>query len=115
MAILLVARRWTAQYEWWAHRQLAALAGLDAGVADAIASRRRPELDGNADAVYQFAVELLDSGRVTDSSWHHVVDRWSERGAMDLIAVLGYYTLVAFTLNVDRHPVPGGEEPLGAA
>jgi hypothetical protein len=32
---------------------------------------------------------------------------------MDLIAVVGYYTLVAFTLNVDQHPVPGGEEPLG--
>ena len=70
------------------------------------------------------AIDLLPSDRgrplwealgVTDSSWHHVVDRWSERGAMDLIAVLGYYTLVAFTLNVDRHPVPGGEEPLGAA
>jgi 4-carboxymuconolactone decarboxylase len=114
MAILVVARRWTAQFEWYAHRQMAEAAGLSPAVADAIASGRRPDLDDDAEAVYGFAAELLDRGAVSDSTWAPVVDRWGQRGAMDLIALVGYYTLVSFTLNVDRYPVPGDDEPLGA-
>jgi 4-carboxymuconolactone decarboxylase len=40
-------------------------------------------------------------------------DRFGDQGVMDLIAVNGYYTLVAMVLNVDRTPVPGGN-PLPA-
>jgi 4-carboxymuconolactone decarboxylase len=112
MAILLVARRWTAQFEWYAHRQLAEAAGLASDIADAVATGRRPRLDDDAEAVYDFAAELLDRGGVADSTWDRVVARWGQQGAMDLIALVGYYTLVSFTLNVDRYPVPGDDEPL---
>src|SRR5262249_1842368 len=42
LVILVVARFWSAQYEWYAHRQHAAKAGLDPSVADAIARGDRP-------------------------------------------------------------------------
>src|SRR5471030_1307726 len=42
LAILVVARYWTAQYEWYAHRQLAITAGLDASIADEIGQGKRP-------------------------------------------------------------------------
>ncbi len=112
MAILLTARRWVAQFEWFAHRQLAEAAGLDPAVADAIKAGERPALDPDGAAVYDFATELLDAGQVADATWDAVVARWGKPGAMDLIAAVGYYTLVSFTLNVDRYPVPGGEVPL---
>ena len=113
MAILLTARHWIAQFEWYAHRQLAEAAGLDPAVSDAIKAGERPALDRDAAAVYDFATELLAGGQVSDATWDAVVDRWGKPGAMDLIAAVGYYTLVSFTLNVDRYPVPGGEVPLG--
>jgi 4-carboxymuconolactone decarboxylase len=113
MAILLTGRRWVAQYEWYAHRRLAEAAGLDPAVIDAIAAGERPEMAPDAAAVFDFATELLDRGEVTDPSWDAVVERWGKQGAMDLIAAVGYYTLVSFTLNVDRYPVPGGATPLG--
>jgi 4-carboxymuconolactone decarboxylase len=113
LAILLTARRWTAQFEWHAHRQIAIDAGLDPAVADAIAGGVRPDLDEDAAAVHDFAQQLLDAGHVTDAAWDAVVRRWGTRGAIDLVGVVGYYSLVAFVLNVDRYPAPGGEDPLG--
>jgi 4-carboxymuconolactone decarboxylase len=113
LAIILTARRWTAQFEWFAHRQMAVDAGLDPAVADAIAVGEVPALDAEATAVYEFATQLLETGEVTDAVFDAVTTRWGEAGAADLIGAVGYYTLVSFVLNVDRYPVPGGDRPLG--
>jgi len=114
MAIIVTARRWTAQFEWHVHRQMAIDAGLDPRVADAIARDERPEFGDDADAaaVYDFAAALLAEGNVGDDVWDAVVGRWGKPGAIDLVAAVGYYTLVSFVLNVDRYPPPEGEEPL---
>lgn len=112
MAIIMTARRWTAQFEWHAHRQMALDAGLPPAVADAIARGERPELDDDGDAVYEFASQLLDVGSVTDDAWAAVVTRWGKAGGIDLVAAVGYYCMVSFILNVDRYPPPPGEAPL---
>jgi 4-carboxymuconolactone decarboxylase len=112
MAILVVARRWTAQFEFAAHRQLAISAGLDPSHADAIAEGRRPTLDADGSAVYEFARQLLIEGNVSDDVFDAVVTRWGKIGAIDLIGVVGYYTLVSFVLNVDRFPPPQGAQLL---
>lgn len=113
MAIIMTARRWTAQFEWYAHRQMALDAGLDPAVADAIARGERPDLDADGAAVYDFASGLLEEGRVGDDVWAAVVERWGKEGALELISAVGYYCLISFILNVDRYPVPGGDLPLG--
>jgi 4-carboxymuconolactone decarboxylase len=112
MAIIMTARRWTAQYEWYAHRRLALEAGLDPSIADAIAVGARPVLDDEQTAVYEFTEQLLDRGDVTNEAFRAVADRWGKEGAIDLIGAVGYYTLVSFVLNVDRYPLPEGEAPL---
>jgi 4-carboxymuconolactone decarboxylase len=112
MAIIMVARRWTAQFEWYAHRQMALDAGLDPSVADAIAEGRSPDLDPDGAAVYRFVSELLDRAAVSDEAWEAVVSRWGRTGAIDLIGATGYYTLVSMILNVDRYPLPEGVAPL---
>jgi 4-carboxymuconolactone decarboxylase len=112
MAIILTARRWSAQFEWHVHRQMAIDAGLDPAVTDAIAAGTRPVLDADGIAVYEFASQLLEAGAVTDEAWDAVVTRWGKRGAIDLIATVGYYCFVSFILNVDRYPPPEGEAPL---
>jgi 4-carboxymuconolactone decarboxylase len=112
LAIILVARRYSAQFEWYVHRQLAVEAGLDPAVPDAIAIGETPELDADGLAVYGFVTELLDGGDVSDQAFDRVVSRWGKRGAVDLMGLVGYYTLVSFALNVDRYPVPGPDPPL---
>jgi 4-carboxymuconolactone decarboxylase len=116
IAILLTARHWTAQFEWYAHRKLALEAGLPAAICDAIAENQRPAGMGAPEtAVYDFAASLLAKGNVDDAAFDAVVTLWGEAGAADIIGTVGYYTTVSFFLNVDGFPVPGGGEPLKPA
>ena len=111
-AIVLTGRYWNAQYEFYAHRRLALEAGLDAVILDAIAAGQRPaKLSDDEATVYNFASELLGSGQVSDASYARVKDRFGERGVMDLVGAVGYYSLVSMVLNVDRVPLPAGVEP----
>jgi 4-carboxymuconolactone decarboxylase len=115
LAILLTARHWTAQYEWYAHRQLAMKAGLSADIADAIAQGKRPAAMGPEETVvYDFCHDVLETGQAGDASFKAVVGKFGERGAIDLIGVMGYYSLVSMVLNVDRVPIPDGTTPLAS-
>jgi len=116
LAILLTARHWTAQYEWYAHRRLAMQAGLSSDIADAIAQGKRPAAMGPEETiVYNFCHEVLETGQASDASFKAAVDKFGERGAVDLIGAMGYYGLVALVLNVDRVPIPeGGKPPLAS-
>jgi 4-carboxymuconolactone decarboxylase len=108
-AILITARQWGAQYEWHAHHRLALQAGLNPAIADAVARGQRPGgMSAEEEAIYDFSTELHANRQVSDATFKAVADRFGEQGVMDLIAVNGYYTLIAMVLNVDRTPVPGG-------
>jgi len=112
LAIIVTARRWTSQYEWFAHHRLALEAGLDPTVAEDIAQGRRPSKMSDDEAiVHDFSRELHETQGVSDATYKRALDRFGERGVMDLIAVNGYYVLVSMTLNVDRTPLPGGAQP----
>jgi 4-carboxymuconolactone decarboxylase len=112
LAILVTAREWTAQFEWYAHHALAMKAGLPPAIADAIARGERPEgMDADQRAVYDFSTELHRERSVSDAAYAAVVERFGERGVVDLIAACGYYVAVAMTLNVSRVPLPDGVAP----
>jgi 4-carboxymuconolactone decarboxylase len=112
MAILITGRFWGAQFEFWAHRRLAREAGLADAIIDAIAEGRRPSpMSDEERIVYEFCTELYYHKAIADQTFKEVVDRFGEQGVIDLIAAAGYYSLVSMVLNVDRHPLPAGEEP----
>ncbi len=109
LAIIVTARYWTANYEWHAHCRLALDAGLDPAKAKDVAENRRPaNMDEDEAIVYDFSHELHATKGVSDANFKRVVDRFGERGAFDLIAVNGYYSLVSMILNVDKTPLPEG-------
>ena len=109
LAIMVTARYWTSQYEWHAHCKLALAAGLDPAKAKDVAENRRPEnMDEDEAVIYDFSRELHETKRVSDANFKRAVDRFGERGAFDLIAVNGYYSLVSMCLNVDNTPLPDG-------
>ena len=112
LAILCVARRWTAQFEWYAHKELALEAGLDPAVIDAVEARRRPAFANDDEtAVYDFAQELLTRHDVSDPRYAAAEAALGRAGVVELVGVLGYYTLVSMTLNVFRAPLPDGIAP----
>jgi 4-carboxymuconolactone decarboxylase len=111
MAIIITARQWTSQYEWYAHCRLALEAGLDPSIADDIARGRRPaKMDADEAIVYDFSRELHETQGVSDATYQAALGRFGERGIVDLIAVNGFYVLVSMCLNVDRTPLPAGEK-----
>jgi 4-carboxymuconolactone decarboxylase len=111
-AILITARKWTAQYEWFAHHRLAMKAGLDPAIAEDLAQGRRPaKMPADEEAIYNFCHDLHTTNQVSDASFKAVKDRFGEQGVVDLIAVSGYYVMVSMILNTDRSPMPGGAQP----
>jgi len=114
LAILITARAWDAQFEWFAHHRLALEAGLDPGVAADIAEGRRPAaLQDDEAVVYDFCTELRDTRRVGDRTLQRALQLLGEQGVVELIAVSGYYDLVSMTLNVAEVALPDGiSEPL---
>ena len=112
LAILVTARAWTAQYEWYAHYQYAVKAGLPPAVADDIAAGKRPsKMESDEAIVYDFTRELIDTKQVSDANFNAMKDKFGERGVVDLVGLVGYYHIVSMLLNVDRYPLPDGAKP----
>jgi len=109
MAILMTARHWSSQYEWYAHQRLALDAGLGPAVIDDILAGRRPSsIEADESIVYDFCTELRERRRVSDQTFEAAVDLLGEKGVVDLIGNMAYYDLVSMVLNVDRYPLPEG-------
>ncbi len=112
LAILITARKWTAQFEWFAHAPMALDGGLSADVIEAVRQNQAPSF-GKADeaAVYQFCTELYRDSRVSDATYGEAKARLGEQGVVDLVGILGYYAMVSMTLNVFEIPLPDGVTP----
>jgi len=111
--ILLVARDWTQDYEFGTHRKHGLKAGLTESIVAAIAEGRRPEdLDEELRIIWDFVTELQRSRRVSDTTYGLALQRFGEKGVVDLAGIVGYYSLLALTMNVARVPPPEGEKYL---
>lgn len=110
LAILVTARFWTAHYEWHVHKREALKAGIDPAVIDAIAARRAPPLaEPKAQAVHAYAVALHERHGVPEPVHAAALAALGEAGLVELVGLLGYYTLVAMTLNAFEIGLPEGE------
>jgi 4-carboxymuconolactone decarboxylase len=110
LAILVTARFWTAHYEWYAHKREALKAGIDPAVIDAIARRQPPVFpDAKMQLVYDYATTLHRDRRIPAPLHDAAVAALGETGVVELVGLLGYYTLVAMTLNAFEVGIPEGE------
>ena len=116
LAILVTARFWTAQYEWYAHKKLALQAGVSPAVCDAIARREQPLLpDPKAEVVYEYATTMHTDHTVSQALHDRAVELLGAAGVVESVGIIGYYTMVSMTLNGFGIGVPPGEaEELGA-
>ncbi|WP_142781746.1 carboxymuconolactone decarboxylase family protein [Agrobacterium sp. T29] len=110
LAILMVARRWTSHYEWYIHKKEALNAGLEPQIVDAIAARTAPEFqDDKARSIYLYVTELHEKHVISAETHAFAVEQLGERGVVELVGLLGYYTLVSMTLNAFEIFPPEGE------
>lgn len=109
-AILITARAWDADYEWYAHYPLALKAGLKPQVAADLALGKRPtDMADDEATVFDFLTTLRTQKRVGDGRFAKAKALLGEAGVIDLVALAGYYDLVSMTLNVAevKPPEPG--------
>jgi 4-carboxymuconolactone decarboxylase len=112
VAILVTAQRWRCQLEWHLHEGFALKAELPRAVIDDIHAGRRPaRAEPQELAIYDFAAELHDRRAVSEETYRRALDYWSVVGVVELTALIGYYTMVAMTLNAHEFPLPAGVEP----
>ncbi|HEX4598788.1 MAG TPA: carboxymuconolactone decarboxylase family protein [Burkholderiaceae bacterium] len=112
-AILVIAREWSQDYEWFVHYPLALKAGVKPEMAQAIAEGRRPpEMSEDQDTVYSFLTELSRNKQVSNPTFNRALGRFGSKGVVDLTGLSGYYTLLAMQLNVARYPIPKDARPL---
>ena len=112
LAVLVTARRWTCQHEWLMHEKLAREAGLGETVIQGV--REGTEAVGMSEdekVVYVFCREAHATGRVGDAAFAAVAERFGLDGALELLALNGYYTLMAMVLNTAGLPLPGDADP----
>jgi 4-carboxymuconolactone decarboxylase len=106
-AILITAREWTQDYEWYVHQPHALKAGLKPEIVEAVFEGRRPSgMAPDEETLYDFATELNHTKRVSDATYERAVRLFGERGVIDIAGIQGYYSLLAMTLNVCRLEPP---------
>ncbi len=107
LAILVTAREWTQDYEWYVHHPIALKAGIKPEIADAIAEGRRPTgMSEDEEIVYEFATELLKTKQVSNRTFERAKARFGAKGIVDLTGITGYYTLLAMQLNTAQYAMP---------
>ena len=107
LAVLVTARRWTCQHEWFVHSKLALDAGIPAAVVEAIRQGREPStMSKEQAAVYRFCNEAHATGRVGDEAFEAVIGLFGREGAVELLVLCGYYSMMAMVLNTAAMPLP---------
>lgn len=109
LVILVTAREWTQDYEWYVHAPIAAKVGIKSEIIAAIRDGRRPDgMSDDESIVYDFSVELHRNKRVSDATFARAEKRFGKRGVVDLTGVTAYYTLLAMQLNAAEYVAPDG-------
>ena len=112
-AILITAREWSQDYEWYVHHPIAIKAGLKPEIAQALKEGRRPEgMSEDETIVYDFTIELQKNKQVSDVTYAKTESRFGKKGVIDLAGIAGYYTFLAMEMNMARHSIPANAERL---
>lgn len=100
LMIVVVARHFTAQFEWYAHERLALQYGIAPAIVDAIRHRRVPVFrEADEALVYELTRELLETHRVATKTYDRALAAFGEEHLVELITGAGTYASIAMQLN----------------
>jgi 4-carboxymuconolactone decarboxylase len=112
-AILIQARLWTSQVEWYAHYPIALKAGLSESVAADLKAGRRPAgMEADEAVVYDLCMELSTTRQVSDATWKRAKEIFTDQQVVDLITTSGTYITLAMLMNAAQETAPGATQPL---
>ncbi len=111
LAILVTGAHWQAGFEWFVHAPIGIKAGLDAAAVEAIRKGETPQFaKPDEAALYAFAQDLTTKRRVSEPTYRRAVEVLGEQTVVELVGILGYYTLISMTIVAFDVPIPSGEQ-----
>jgi 4-carboxymuconolactone decarboxylase len=97
---LVTARELDCKHEWAAHVNNAQKAGISLETIRAVHQKQGVEKFSSEDAqIVSFVREVLHSHRVSEPTFQAIYARLGERGMVELTGTIGYYAMLACTLN----------------
>lgn len=117
LAILVTGAHWRADFEWAVHAPIAIEAGVSPAITEAIRTGGTPRFEAEDEAaVYTFSIELTRDREVSEAAYHEAVRVLGRAGTVELVGILGYYTLISMTINAFNVPLPSGAaDPFASA
>ena len=98
--ILRTCARRGCEYEWGVHvTAFAASVGLDDAVVRATANGPSPALSTDDALLFALADELCDRATVRDATWAALSARFAETQLLEMVALVGFYSLISFVAN----------------
>lgn len=106
--ICVVARETSNVFEWDMHLPLAQAAGVPAPALAALAAGEALPSDLRVDLMIagDLTHEIVTADRITDATYASALQQWGEAGLVELITLVGYFTMVCWLMNVARTPGP---------
>jgi len=113
LAILVVAKHWSAEYVWNAHHNAAVRLGISPDVVEAIRNGKRPAaMERDVEAVYNFAAEFMRDRNVSDATLQAAKNvLGGDRGVVDLVGTMALYQLSSMMVSLDQTPLAAGTKP----
>jgi 4-carboxymuconolactone decarboxylase len=113
LAILVVAKHWSAEYVWNAHHSYGVRVGLTPAVVEAIRTGTRPAvMEKDVEAVYNFATEFIATRSVSDATLQAAkLALGGDRGVVDLVGTMGLYQISSMMVTLDQTPLGAGTKP----
>lgn len=108
LAILINARFWDADYEWWVHVPKALELGVPRSAIEDIRAGRPPcDLIPEDHTIWEFLHTLMNERRVSDALYERAKAVMGETPLIHLIGFTGHYGLLGMILNATETHAPG--------
>ena len=113
LAILIVAKHWSAEYVWNAHHTAAERLGIPSEVVEAIRTGKRPPaMEKDVEVIYNFASDFITKREVSDPTLQAAKNvLGGDRGVVDLVGTMGLYQISSMMVALDQTPLPQGTKP----
>ncbi len=112
LAAMTVARELDALYVWGAQTGGARRLGVAESAIAAIREKGSKGLSPEEELVVQATRELLRRHRISKAHWEKLLSRFGEEGVMELLGVIGYYSMLATVVNGCELEASEGAEKL---
>jgi 4-carboxymuconolactone decarboxylase len=113
LAILVVAKHWSAEYVWNAHHNAAVRLGISPDAVESIRVGKRPvAMERDVEAVYNFAAEFMRDREVSNATLQAAKNLLGgDRGVVDLVGTMALYQLSSMMVSLDQTPLAAGTKP----